>query len=280
MQQVPRPLLVLHKDRALREQLREIATEQRLHLSFVEDWGMLHEQVRSAPGSAVVVVDPFEGAPADGIAATEVSRLVQRFPSLTVAAAIPVGPGSETDIRRLGETGVVELIDLVEESTPVAVGQRLQATRGRRLRILLERALPPRMSGLARSIIAAAAEVVADGGQGSDLAERMTVTTRTLSRWCRRAALPPPKRLLAWMRILAAADLIDDPGRTMSDVAASCGYAADTSLRHALRAFLGRGPRELREQGAFSAASEAFVQALIEARSQDKRYRARSDTAA
>jgi AraC-like DNA-binding protein len=273
MQQVPRPLLVLHKDPALREQLQEIALDQRLELAFVDDWGTLHEQVRSAPASALVVVDPFEGAPARGIAPAEVARLLQRFPSLTVAAAVPVRSGSEADIRRLGESGVVELIDLVEESTPVAVGQRLQATRGRRLRTLLDRALPPRMSGLARSIIAAATEVVADGGQGSDLAERMNVTTRTLSRWCRRAALPPPKRLLAWMRILAAADLIDDPGRTMSDVAASCGYAADTSLRHALRAFLGRGPRELREQGAFAAASEAFVQALIEARSSDKRYR-------
>ena len=75
------------------------------------------------------------------------------------------------------------------------------------------------------------------------------------------------------MRILFAADLIDDPGRTVSDVATSCGYAADTSLRHALRAFLGRGPRELRESGAFAAASEAFVQALVEARSSEKRYR-------
>jgi AraC-like DNA-binding protein len=277
MQQVPRPLLVLHRDDALREQLQEIASEQRLELAFVEDWSTLHDQVRSAPASALVVLDPFEGGSGRGIAAAEVSRLLQRFPSLTVAAAIPVGPGSEVDVRRLGETGIVELIDLVEESTPVAIGQRLQATRGRRLRTLLDRVLPPRMSGLARSIIAAATEVVADGGQGSDLAERMNVTTRTLSRWCRRAALPPPKRLLAWMRILAAADLIDDPGRTMSDVAASCGYAADTSLRHALRAFLGRGPRELREHGAFAAASDAFVQALIEARSSDKRYRRRVD---
>jgi AraC-like DNA-binding protein len=274
MQQVPRPLLVLHGDGALREQLRAVASDQRLQLDFVDDWGALHERLRSAPGSALVVIDPL-AAGAEGIAVDEVSRLVRRFPSLTVTAAVPVERGSEEQIRQLGETGVAELIDLVEENTAVAVGQRLKATRGRRLRILLDRALPTRMSGLARSILAAGIDVVAAGGQGSDLAERMNVTTRTLSRWCRRAALPPPKRLLAWMRILAAADLIDDPGRTISDVAASCGYAADTSLRHALRAFLGRGPRELREEGAFDAASSAFVQALVEARSLDKRYRAR-----
>lgn len=274
MQQVPRPLLVLHRDRTLREQLQEIASEHRFQLAFVDEWSALHEQARSAPGSTVVVVDPFAGA-SRGIATAEIARLVQRFPSLTLAAALPVRPGSEGDIRRLGEAGVGELIDLVEESTPVAVGQRLQATRGRHLRMLLDRVLPSRMSGLARSIIAAAIDVVADGGQGSDLADRMNVTTRTLSRWCRRAALPPPKRMLAWMRILAAADLIDDPGRTMTDVAASCGYAADTSLRHALRAFLGRGPRELRERGAFAAASEGFLQALTEARSGDQRYRRR-----
>jgi AraC-like DNA-binding protein len=280
MQQVPRPLLVLHQDRALREQLQAVADDQRLDLSFVEDWDGLHERLRSAPGSALVVVDPLVQGNGAGIAAAQVSRLVDRFPSLTITAAIPVGQGSERRILKLGEAGITEVIDLDEENTTVAVGQRLRATRSRRLRTLLDRALPTRMSGLARSILSAAIDVVADGGQGSDLADQMNVTTRTLSRWCRRAALPPPKRLLAWIRILAAADLIDDPGRTVSDVALSCGYAADTSLRHALRAFLGRGPRELREEGAFAAATAAFVQALVEARSQDKRYRARSDRTA
>ena len=78
------------------------------------------------------------------------------------------------------------------------------------------------------------------------------------------------------MRILLAAELLDDPGRRISDVAAACGYAADSSLRHTLRTFLGMTPTELRAVGAFSFSSRLFLEALAEARSADKRYRAPS----
>ena len=43
-----------------------------------------------------------------------------------------------------------------------------------------------------RAILRAAATVVVDGGQGKDLARSLHVTSRTLLRWCRRAALPAP----------------------------------------------------------------------------------------
>jgi AraC-like DNA-binding protein len=128
-------------------------------------------------------------------------------------------------------------------------------------------------SGAARAILAAATSVVVEGGYGGELARSLHVTTRTLSRWCRRARLPPPRRLLAWMRILLAGELLDDPGRTVSDVALSCGYAADSSLRHALRSFVGVNPSELRERGAFAVTAEAFVRELQEAQRLGKRYR-------
>src|SRR5690606_25819214 len=116
---------------------------------------------------------------------------------------------------------------------------------------------PHYTSASARAILSAASAVVADGGQGKDLAKVLDITPRTLSRWCRKAGLPPPKRLLAWMRILLAAEFLDDPGRPVAAVAQACGYAADSSLRLALRRFTGFNPTDLRERGAFDTAAAA-----------------------
>jgi transcriptional regulator GlxA family with amidase domain len=123
------------------------------------------------------------------------------------------------------------------------------------------------MSGQARAILMAAAEVVATGGQAQELARALYLSPRTLLRWCNRAELPPPRRVLAWMRILLATELLDDPGRTVSSVAHACGYSSDNSLRRALQDFLDTTPTTLRKDGAFSLASELFLRELSEVRS-------------
>jgi AraC-like DNA-binding protein len=276
MQKVPRPLLVLHEDRTFRERLRMAALDQRLEMRTVTGWEELFDLVRSAPASSLLVVDPYWNSGSDGGPSIELSSLLNRFPSLTVTAALAVGTRRLADVLRLGQWGVVQIIDVEEEMTPVALAYRLMGARGRPLRGLVERALPSYTSAAARAILSAGSTIVAEGGQGKDLAKALHITPRTLSRWCRRAGLPPPKRLLAWMRILLAAEFLDDPGRPVTAVATACGYAADSSLRLALRRFTGMNPTELREKGAFGVASREFVAALAEARTPRRRYRALS----
>lgn len=276
MQSIPSPLLVLHSDSRLLARLGSLAAERGYELRTVADWAQLADASRSAPASALIVVDPYHGAGARGQIAPELGNLLDDLPSLAITAALSMEPARQDDVRRMGALGIVQVIDLEEEGTVVAVGQRLTSARGRPLRTLMDRALPESTSGAARAILAAATSIVAVGGQGQDLADSLNVTPRTVSRWCRRAALPPPKRLLAWMRILLAAELLDDPGRRITEVATACGYAADSSLRHTLRTFVGMTPTELRQQGAFAVSSRLFLEALAEARSADKRYRAPS----
>ena len=98
------------------------------------------------------------------------------------------------------------------------------------------------------------ARVIATAGRGAklDLARQLRLSRRTLLRWCKRAELPPPRKLLAWMRILLAAELLDDPGRTVLTVAHACGYASDSGLRRVTQKFVGASPSELRRRGAFA----------------------------
>jgi AraC-like DNA-binding protein len=273
---IPKVVLVLHDNVAFLGTLRRAAESSGWTVRRISSWESLLDEVRSAPASVMVVVDPYSATPRGQSISIEVASLLSRFPSLAITAALHVRLGRLDDVRRLGEWGVVQVIDLDEELVPWAVKYRLQTATGRPLRSLVEGTLPAHMGGPARSILASATEVVVNGGTGADLARRLHITTRTLLRWCRKAGLPPPRRLLAWMRMLLAAELLDDPGRTVSDAALSCGYASDGSLRNAMRSFLEQSPGEMRDRGAFAFAAEAFIEELRRARSPQARFRSPS----
>jgi AraC-like DNA-binding protein len=207
------------------------------------------------------VVDPLNPCGA-GDLSPELHSLLRDFPSFTVLAACQLRRGCLEVVRTLGEWGVTRMISLDEDDTPLAIARVLQSAQGRPLRSLLQRSLPVTLGGRARAIVMSAAEVVSSGGVGRDLARSLYITPRTLQRWCRRSGLPAPRQLLAWMRLLLAAELLDDSGRSVLGAALACGYSSDAALRTAVRSYMGVGPNALRAQGAFQAVSRRFIEAL------------------
>jgi AraC-like DNA-binding protein len=199
----------------------------------------LEEAVRDSPPSALVVVNPYEGAPPESGPSLELTTTMVEFPSTAVFAAMELRGDSGDDVRTLGEWGVVQVIVLAHDDTPGGMVHRFRVPQRRPLKALLWQVLPPDTPARARAIMEAAAEVVALGGHGHDLARQLRLSRRTLLRWCERAELPPPRKLLAWMRILLAAELLDDPGRTVLSVARACGYSSDSGLRRVTQRFVG-----------------------------------------
>ncbi len=275
MKRVYRPLLVMHPDSSFRERVRQ-ACGSDYQFQAVAGWDELLDAVRDSPPAALLVVDPYE-TPVGGYRygsnglkrpplTPALRGLLGEYPSTAVLAAMEVTPDRFDDLRTLGRWGVVQVISLDHDDTPYAIAQRLRAARGRPLRALLEQVLPPETPGRARAIMEAATDVVTVGQHGSDLARSLHLSRRTLLRWCQRAGLPAPRRLLAWMRVLLACELLDDPGRTVLSVAHTCGYSSDSGLRRITQKFLDSSPTDLREQGAFARASEAFVEVLTESR--------------
>lgn len=269
MKRVHRPLLVMHKDAAFRERVRK-ACGTEYEYQTVADWEELLQVVQEAPPAALVVVDPYDRAAPGRSGRAELTpalrTLLTEYPSTAVLAALEVRPDRYDDLRTLGKWGVVQVISLDHDDTPYSISRRLQAARGRPMRALLEEVLPPETSGRARAILEAATDVVTAGEHGRDLAGALHLSRRTLLRWCQRSGLPAPRRLLAWMRVLLACELLDDPGRTVLSVAHTCGYSSDSGLRRITQKFLEASPTELREQGAFRAAAAAFVVVLDEER--------------
>ena len=265
MQVVVRPLFLLHANETLRERLAALPGAA-FRLSRVGDWETLREALGRNPPTAVAVVDPFLGAHREGALSESLRGLLRDFPSVAVVAALPVTPAHADTLRMLVGWGVADVIALGREDTPAGLARRLKAVQGRTVHRLLQRALPRGVPSRARALLTTAAETVAAGGQAPELAAALGVNERTVPRWCERADLPPPRRLLAWLRLLLAADLLDDAGRPVSAIARACGYASEVSLKAALKQFLGAPPRELRAQGAFDTAAAAFARELFERR--------------
>jgi AraC-like DNA-binding protein len=259
----------MHPDRAFRERVREACGDE-YEYQVLGGWDELIQAIRDSPPASLLVVDPYAGPGGEGRNGLGLSHqlrvLLADYPSAAVIAAMEVRPERFEDLRTLGTWGVVQVISLDHDDTAFSIAKRLHAARGRPLRALLEEVLPPETSGRARAILEAATDVVIVGEHGRDLAGSLHLSRRTLLRWCESAGLPAPRRLLAWMRVLLACALLDDPGRTVLSVAQACGYSSDSGLRRITQKFLGASPTDLRERGAFEVAAAAFVEALARER--------------
>lgn len=250
-------LLVLHAEPPVRERIRRACPAQ-VQACFVSDWDALRSIIENQVVRAVVVVDPYHGTAPGRALSPELRALLADFPSLPVLALVDTGPARYRDICELGAWGVADVISLEQESTPAAIAERLRSASGWMLRLLVERVMPESISARGRMVLLTASEVASEGGGAEELACALFVTGRTLHRWCADAGLPAPRRLMLWMRVLLATELLDDPGRTISGVALACGYASDNALRTALAGTLGQSVTELRRNGAFTAAAAAF----------------------
>jgi methylphosphotriester-DNA--protein-cysteine methyltransferase len=227
-------------------------------------WSDLHGDLVRSPPAIVVVVDPHtSGFP-------RVHELLRRFPSVPVVAAAELHPA---DAAILLEWGVSEILSPRLERTAAAAARRLDQVHARPLKRELQRALSRYVADEAWTILHAAAEVAVEGGLAPELAERLGVSLRTLSGRFARAGLPAPRQLQAWMRVLLAALLLDDPGRTLYGAAYAAGYRTERSLRRAITAMLGMDGTTLRRAGAFRTAAAAFDRVAWEAREAERERR-------
>jgi AraC-like DNA-binding protein len=256
-----RPLVLLHSDPALRERIRRVS-QGRFELRRVERWEELERVVRDTAPSGLAVVDPYHGQPPRGRTAPELLSLLARFPSSAVVAALFMRPGWMEDIRVLGERGVAGVIDLEAENTDLLILRAVQGAQTRPLRGFFRAGMRTPLTGRGRIIVDAAVDVVIAGRQAADLARELRIHRDTLLRWCREADLPVPRELLMWLRVLLAAELLDNPGQTVENVAVACGYSSDDALARALQRRLGMRPTALRRRGAFRTAAERFQAAL------------------
>jgi methylphosphotriester-DNA--protein-cysteine methyltransferase len=240
---------------------------------LVDGWDALAAAAESAPPSLTLLADAYLGRTPSQGPAPRLRELMWRRPSIAVIAALPLREEWANHAGQLFEWGVSDVLDLELETSPAAVWQRLRGTRARPLKRRLEDVLSSYASEYARNLVRAACETAVDGGGAADLAAIFGVEARTASAWCRREGLPPPRRLLAWTRVLLAATLLEEDGRSVVNVARCAGYATDHALRRAMRELAGGDPSTVERTRLFDRAAERFNAELREHRERVREQR-------
>jgi AraC-like DNA-binding protein len=249
---------MLHRDPVLLNRLRALPARVR----SIPDWGSLASAYAgSAPARDLVVVDPYY----EDIAAgpdPALARFLHAFPSAVVVAAVDSALSRIGDVRTLGEWGVAGIVVLDFDTSGYALRQRLEEARERSALYAVLQAIPDTLASDSRLLVEAALATASWGGSVRDMAQSLFLSERTLQRRTERARLPAPRSLLRWMRLLLAARLLDDPGRTVISAALAAGYASDASLHRNFRVSGLPSPATLRRTGALEGAVRHFLDRL------------------
>ena len=203
------------------------------------------------------------------------------FPSLPVVGYVYSRPGVSADVLALARAGVHELVmhgvDDVGVTLQSIFANALRRTVVERVEAQLRERLPAQLLPFVRYCLTqldAAPTVPA-------IARALGVHRKTLVNWMRAAHVPPPRIMATWCRLLVAASLLEDPARSIEQVALSLDFPSGNAFRNVLRRYSGMGPSEVRAAGGMAALVERFSAALQptdDARPPSRRRRAR-DTA-
>jgi AraC-like DNA-binding protein len=194
-------------------------------LRRARSWAELSE-LASVLRVGVAFVDAYHGG---AFAAAEIRRLRERHPALELVAYADFAGRPAWDPFALALLGVRAVL-------PGSVHRWLEPV----LRSPLEPRTVP------------------------ELARRAGCSPRTLRRTLAAAGLPSPEQLLAWRRVLHAARLLEDPGRSVESVARTLELSSGAALRKTLRTLLGLRPGELAVRGGVRLVATHFLAACGE----------------
>ena len=229
----------------------------------------LRESVRIAAPSTIVLVRA--GGAEQEIEALR--ELIRETPSVPVVAAVPFARATTAQVRALLDAGIAEIADADEHAPLAAVAPALREAHARPLKRRIEERMPVWVPEDARTLVRAAAETVVDGGGREVFAGIFGIYVRTVTARCVDAGLPPPRRLVGWVRVLLALTLLEEAHRTVRNVAVCCGYTDNSSLKRAIENFTARRrPGSIREQ-TFAAAFDSFAADLVRLRHAGKSSR-------
>lgn len=189
-----------------------------------------------------VVVDVGSGGP-DGWRAAERAR---DFPALPFFAALPL---RATDGPAIARCAALELADVLVEGADDDVVRGLVMPSLFSTRFAAALAAPPPALRLESPLQRDAwRAIVARGGrpvQTAELAAELGVTREHLSRRFSEGGAPTLKRTIDLVRVLAAAELLKNPGHDVGAVAAVLGFASSSHLSTTARRVAGVRPSSL-----------------------------------
>ncbi len=196
-----------------------------------------------------------------------IAKLHSAFPSIPVNAYVDFSPHRARDIVAAAHAGAADII-LRESDDLSKVADRIidmgtSIDVAARVKLAITGVVPAHLHEFFTFCVTHASTGITVEGA----AARLRRNRKTLSNWLAVAQLPPPYRIIGWIRILVAARLLEDSSRSLEKVARELRFVSGTALRNMIRRYLGVNPDILRKHGGFEYALERFRESIASYRS-------------
>ncbi len=213
--------------------------------------------------ASVVVLDMRDLAGASTLPA--VRRVKDEYPSIPVVLYCALAPTTSRDVLEFARAGVNDLVlrgvDDLRTTLRSAVQSALDHCSARGVLEELEALVPQGVVPILRYCL--------ENGRRDltveEVASALGVHRKTLVDRLNAAGLPSPSSIIAWSRLLVAARMLEDPGRSVEQVALLLDFPSGTSLRNMMKRYTGLRSGEVRENGGVRCVLHAFKHELSSA---------------
>lgn len=251
-------------DAASRARLSD-AARGRAHLHLCERPSELLSLVENGLADVVVLemADPW------GVSTLNVVRQIRSgYPSVAVVLYCALTPATSREMLEFAKAGVNELVlkDLDDVRGPLA-SALTEAVNNRSAMVIfeeIESLVPPNVAPMIRYCL--------ENGRRpltvEEVASALGVHRKTLVDRLSSAGLPAPSAIISWCRLLVSARMLEDPARTVEQVALLLDFPSSTSMRNMVKRYTGLRTTEVRENGGLRCVLHAFKGELLRGRAQ------------
>ena len=210
--------------------------------------------------ATLVVLDhrDFDGAPT----LPTVRRLRDEYPSVPIVMYLPMSAVISGAVMEYAKAGVSQLVfqgvDDLKGSLRSTVDAALDQVSASALGATLEPLVPANVVPFLRYCLEHARRDLSV----EEVAAAMGVHRKTLVDRMKAARLPSPRAMIGWCRLLIAARMLDDPGRTVEQVALRLDFPSGAALRNMFKRYTGLKSTEVRENGGVRCIVHSFRREL------------------
>jgi len=208
----------------------------------------------------LIVVDhrDYDGSPT----LPSVRRLRDEYPSVPIVMYLPISAVVSGAVMEYAKAGVNQLVvqgvDDLHTSLRSAVDSALDQMSAVALATDLEPLIPSTIVPFLRYCLEHARRDITV----EEVASAMGVHRKTLVDRLKAARLPSPRSMIGWCRLLMAARMLDDPGRTVEQVALKLDFPSGAALRNLFKRYTGLRTTEVRQNGGVRCLVHAFKREL------------------
>ncbi len=228
------------------ERLR-VAVRERHTVVECRDWNAVSRTCEEQPVH-LVVMDLYANGPANFDA---VRQLRASFPRMSIIAYVAFAPERARDLFDAGRCGLDGLVLADRDDAPRTMLGLVDQAENRSVAAVIRASLGG-TTPLIRDAVLIGITRAHERLTPESLARILGVSRRLLAQRLAQHGFPAPQRLLTWTRLIAAAHMLEDAGRSADRVALALDFPSGSAFRNTCQRYLRATPSEIRTHGGAS----------------------------